>query len=75
MSRKLAFRWAFLIITGLAVGWELVASFDTSSNTEPWTDLLVDHVPAWVTYSAIGVLILWLPIHFYRRYKAKEQRE
>lgn len=75
MSRKLFLRWAFLIITGLAVGWELLASFDSSADTEPWTDLIVDHVPFELTLAAIGALILWLPIHFYRRYKRKERIE
>jgi hypothetical protein len=71
VSRKLALRWVFLLITGLAVGWELVASFDGSTDTEPWTQLLVDHVPAWVTFAAVGVLLLWLPGHFYVRYRRK----
>lgn len=72
MTRKLFLRWAFLAITALAVGWELVASFDSSPDTEPWTDLLVDHVSPWVTFSAIAVLVIWLPIHFVQRYRRKQ---
>jgi hypothetical protein len=75
LTRKLFLRWAFLIITGLAVVWELVASFDSSANTEPWTDLIADHVSPWITFSVIGVLVLWLPLHFWQRYKRKEQSE
>lgn len=72
MSRKLAFRWAFLLITALAIGWELLASFDSSTDTEPWTDLIADHVSPWVTFSTIAVLVIWLPIHFVQRYKRKQ---
>jgi hypothetical protein len=75
LSRRLAFRWAFLIITGLAVGWELVAAFDSSPDTEPWTDLIAEHVSPWVTFSAIGLLVLWLPWHFVQRYKRKQASE
>lgn len=71
MSRKLAFRWAFLTVTVVAVGAELWASFDGSPKTEPWTDLITDHVPGEVTAAAIGALVLWLPVHFWLRYRRK----
>lgn len=73
MSGKHLFRWAFLAVTVVALGAELFASFDGNNDTEPWTALLVEYVPAPVTYSAIGILVLWLPLHFYRRYKRKNQ--
>ncbi len=75
MSRKLFLRWAFLLITGLAVAWELVAAFDSSPDSEPWTDLIAEHVSPWITFSAIGVLILWLPLHFAARYRRKRQAD
>ena len=73
MSGKHAFRWAFLAVTAVAIGAELWASFDSSPATEPWTDLITDHLPGWVTGSAIAVLVFWLPAHFWLRYKRKAQ--
>lgn len=73
MSRKHAFRWGFLAVTVVALGTELWASFDSSDATEPWTDLITDHVPGEVTAAAIGALVLWLPIHFWLRYKRKRR--
>lgn len=73
MSGKLVFRWAFLAVTVVALGAELWASFDSSDATEPWTDLITDHVPGEVTTAAIGALVLWLPIHFWLRYRRKAQ--
>lgn len=75
MSRKHGFRWAFLTITALAVGWELFASFDGSTDTEPWTNLIVEYVPDEVTFAAIGALVLWLPIHFMIRYRRKAKAD
>lgn len=74
MSGKHAFRWAFLTVTAVAVGAELFASFDGSDATEPWTDLITDHVPGEVTAAAIGALVLWLPVHFAIRYRRKAKK-
>lgn len=60
-------------MTVAAIGLELWASFDGSDETEPWTSLIVTYVPDEVAFAAIGALVLWLPIHFYRRYKRKNQ--
>lgn len=61
--------WTFLPLTALVVIMELVASFDSSPATEPWTYYTVDHIPPWITFAAIGVLITWLPIHFWLEYR------
>lgn len=62
---------AFLIITAAAVAWELVASFDGNPDTWPWTQLITTYVPWWVTFPAILVLVVWLPIHFWRWYRKR----
>lgn len=72
MSRK-AFVAVFLTVTAAALGMELWASFDSSPETVPWTDLIRDNVPWPVTAGAILVLIVWLPWHFYDRYRRKNQ--
>lgn len=61
----------FLTATAIAIGWELVASFDNDVDTVPWTDLIVENIPAELTIAAIGALILWLPAHFGLRYYRK----
>lgn len=58
----------FLVVTGAAIGWELVASFDHDPNTWPWTDLIVHYVPPEITALILGGLIFWLPVHFTLRY-------
>lgn len=73
MSRKATFVTVFLTVTALALGLELWASFDSSPDTVPWTDLLTEYVPMEAVFAAIGALILWLPIHFWRRYQRRQQ--
>jgi hypothetical protein len=75
VSGKHLFRWAFLTVTVVALGAELWASFDSSAATEPWTDLITDHVPGEITAAAIGALVLWLPIHFWFRYRRKAKAD
>lgn len=61
----------FLGITGTAIVWELVASFDGNATTWPWTDLITEYIPGEVTAALIGALVAWLPIHFAKRYKRR----
>lgn len=63
----------FLTVTAVAVGAELWASFDGDPDTAPWTDLIVRYVPEEVTFALIGALLLWLPLHFWRRYTRKRK--
>lgn len=69
-------RWVigFLGVTAAGIVAELVASFDGSADTVPWTDLIVEHIPGEVTAAVIGALILWLPVHFGLRYWRKGRR-
>jgi peptidoglycan/LPS O-acetylase OafA/YrhL len=62
--------WAAVILaaTGLAIGLELLAAFDGSSDTDPWTDLIVRYIPQEITVTAVAVLAAWLPVHFAARY-------
>lgn len=71
MKKKTVTTAGFLTVTAVAIIWELVASFDGNESTSPWTDLIVEHVPAEVTIAAVGALALWLPIHFGIRYWRK----
>jgi len=75
VSKRHVFRWVFLAVTVVALAAELWASFDSSDQTEPWTDLITTYVPGEVTAAAIGALVLWLPIHFWLRYKRKAEKE
>lgn len=68
-----AWRWGFLGLTALVVVLELIAAFDKSEQTRPWTVEIVEHIPMEITFAAIGALILWLPIHFGMRYWRKHQ--
>jgi hypothetical protein len=75
LRRDQATRWrtGFLGLTALVIGLEVWASADGSPDTDPWTDLLTRHVPAEVTFAAIGALLLWLPIHFGIRYARRSR--
>src|SRR5438045_7488248 len=72
MSRRTIWITLFLATTVAAVGEELLASFDRSPATVPWTELLTD-LPWWVTMPAALLLSIWLPLHlasWYRRRRA-----
>lgn len=70
-------RWrlAFLGLTAVVLGMELVASFDRDPNTDPWTDLIVAYVPVEVTALAIAGLSGWLAVHFSMRYWRKRKAD
>jgi hypothetical protein len=72
VSRRAWWRVAFLATTLTALGEELFATFDGNGSTEPWTDLIVRYVPADITAALLGALLLWLPVHFYRRYRRRK---
>lgn len=71
MNKKSIFTGIFLTLTALAFGWEVVAGFDNSDSTVPWTSLIVDYVPPWITFPAIFIFIIWLPFHFWMYYGKK----
>lgn len=72
-DRATRWRTAFLGLTALVIGMEVAAAADGDDQTDPWTDLVVRHVPAEVTGLAIGGLSLWLVIHFGVRYLRKHR--
>lgn len=72
MTKRQVWQAAFLGATGLAVGMELWAVLDGSDDTEPWTALIVEHVPPEWTAAAVGGLSVWLGVHFYRAYRKRE---
>jgi hypothetical protein len=61
----------FLTVTGIALGAECWASWDSSPDTVPWTELIVTYVPGEVTLAVVGALIAWVPVHFFVRYRRK----
>lgn len=69
MPKKLIARIVFLGLTALTLGTEIAFSFDQSDDTEPWTQLIVNHIPGEITAAALGALCLWLLVHFGVRYK------
>lgn len=71
MTSRNRWRAGFLAVTALAIVMELVAAFDGRADTDPWTSLIVTYVPELVTYGAIGALVVWLPVHFWRRYRRR----
>lgn len=73
VSRRTGFTVGFLAVTTLAIVLELLAAFDGDPDTTPWTHLLVDHVPAPVTFAAILVLIVWTPWHFWHAYRQRRE--
>lgn len=75
MSKRSAWRWAFLSLTAVVLGMELWAGFDGSDQTDPWTDMIVTYVPGEVTAVAVGGLSLWLVVHFGLRYWRKHRAE
>lgn len=73
MNRRAAWTTGFLSLTLFALVAELWASFDGDPVTDPWTDLIVRHIPGEITAVAIGGLSLWLPVHFGIRYWRKHR--
>lgn len=60
---------AFLGITLAAIVAELVAAFDHSGNTQPWTWYISHYVPWPVALGAYVALAAWLPVHFWVNYR------
>jgi hypothetical protein len=74
MSRRTWWVAAFLAVTSAALGAECWASWDGSPDTMPWTDLIVRYVPGEVTLAVLGALLVWLPVHFFVRYRRRARR-
>lgn len=62
----------FLAVTATAIGMELVAALDSDPDTVPWTYLITDYLPAWLTAGLIGTLLVWLPSHFAASYLSRK---
>lgn len=73
MNRAAWWRLAFLGLTGLVLGMEIWASADGDPNTDPWTDLIVRHIPGEVAALLIAGLCGWLVVHFGVRYWRKHR--
>lgn len=73
MSPATRWRIGFLGLTAVVLGMEIWASADGNPDTDPWTDLIVRHVPGEVTALAIAGLAGWLGVHFGLRYWRKRK--
>lgn len=76
MSPATRWRTLFLGLTAVVIGMEIWASADGDPDTDPWTDLIVRHIPGEVAALAIAGLCGWLSVHFAVRYirKARARR-
>lgn len=72
MSKKVWWGLIFLGTTGVALGEELYASFDSSSNTMPWTQFIAAQ-PGWLIALETAVFFVWWPIHIYLAHQRRQQ--
>lgn len=72
-ARKGPWIIGFLSLTALAIIAECFAAFDSSTDTVPWTDLIVEYVPGEIFAVVLGALMLWVPVHFGIRYYKKSR--
>lgn len=61
----------FLVATALVFGWEIHASRDGDPSTCTWTELILTYIPGEVAAFVVGGFLLWLPVHFGKRYWLK----
>lgn len=73
MSRRARWIAGFLSATAIALGAECWASWDADPDTAPWTELIVRYIPGEVTLAVIGALMVWVPAHFFIRYRRKRR--
>lgn len=64
----------FLTLTVIPIVLELIYAFDGHGDSWPWTELIVRYVPWELALAAYGALALWVPIHFYVRYRRKQKK-
>lgn len=69
MKNKIKWRIGFLGVTLLALAMEVYAVFDGDGATEPWTGLIIQYIPEWITFSVIAVFCIWAALHFKKWYK------
>lgn len=65
MTRRTA--WIVGFLAGF-VAWivaEVWAAFDSSTNTVPLTNIIVEHVPMWLGFPLIVAFAVWLVLHFW----------
>ena len=74
--KKFWSRVFFLGVTITALATECWFAWDGDPETDPWTDLIGDYVPWQAALAVFGALLLWVPAHFYVRFKRElaEQR-
>lgn len=71
MVKKYAWRAGFLGVTALAVAMEIFAIYDGDTNTEPYTRMILDYIPANIFFLLFGAAGLWVVWHFVKYYLMK----
>lgn len=62
----------FLGITALAIITEVIFAFDANPNTKPWTVLITENIPSWITFTFFTGLFVWLVFHFKKWYSKRK---
>lgn len=69
MDKRRIFRWIMIILPSIAILFELFAVHDGNPDTEPWTWLITQYIPADLFYLVFGGLVFWAFAHFIKHYK------
>jgi hypothetical protein len=72
-SRKAVLSVAFVSLGVTWTTWEVVAAQNPRDDLVPLTTLLVDYVPAPITFAAIAVLVAWIGPHFVEAYASRRK--
>lgn len=62
--RQKTWTLVFLGATVWVIGMEVMAAFDSSSDTLPWTALITHYVPRWLFWPTLTALVAWIIWHF-----------
>jgi hypothetical protein len=68
MTRRSALSIAFVGLGVTWTVWEIVAAQTPGDDLVPLTTLLVDYIPAPVTFAAVALLVAWIGPHFVQAY-------
>lgn len=74
-DRRRLWTVGFLSLLGAWLTAECWASWDSSPDTVPLTQLVVEYVPGEVALAVIAALVGWVPYHFGKRYWQRARRK
>lgn len=70
-KKNAAFTVIFMLLTAGAIGMEIYGAIVFNNHTTTWTQLITSYVPEPIIMGAIGLLGIWLPVHFAEWIKAR----